>query len=215
LSVLSHGACGCFVHWRLGPSASPPHCCIAGRLLHLMAPVGPCTLLLFACVVSRCFGLPWFAIAALASHCPCMLGLRCVGWMLIVPRLRSASRGSSTLWRFRPSFGNNPEHPEVAISVCQCGAARNTICGVRSRPQEREVRHLRDLGEAAFASLEREVERTGVHPSALIELTFIVLGVVPPWLCTRRSRSPSCSRPRPKPRNVDERASCTRRSSSA
>jgi hypothetical protein len=120
LSVLSHGACGCFVHWRLGPSASPPHCCIAGRLLHLMAPVGPCTLLLFACVVSRCFGLPWFAIAALASHCPCMLGLRCVGWMLIVPRLRSASRGSSTLWRFRPSFGNNPEHPEVAISVCPC-----------------------------------------------------------------------------------------------
>ena len=64
----------------------------------------------------------------------------------------------------------------------ECGAARNTICGVRSWSQEREVRHLRDLGEAAFASLEREVERTGVHPSALIELTFIVLGVVPPWL---------------------------------
>eukprot|EP00966_Prymnesium_polylepis_P091948 2128645-Prymnesium_polylepis.2 len=65
---------------------------------------------------------------------------------------------------------------------CECGAARNTICGARSQIQEQDVRRLRLLGPDRFASLEREVERTGVHPSALIELTFNVLGVVPPWL---------------------------------
>ena len=65
---------------------------------------------------------------------------------------------------------------------CQCGAGRDTICGVKNRAQEKDVRKLQGLGEARFASLVEAVERTGCQPSALIELTFTVLGVVPPWL---------------------------------
>ena len=65
---------------------------------------------------------------------------------------------------------------------CQCGAGKDTICGVKSRAQEKDVRKLRALGEPRFASLLQAVELTGCQPSALIELTFIVLGVVPPWL---------------------------------
>jgi hypothetical protein len=79
--------------WRLGPSASPPHCCIAGCLLYLMAPVGPCKLLLLACVVSRWFGLLWFAIACfgvvLFMHA--LASLR--GVDADRATLRSASRG--------------------------------------------------------------------------------------------------------------------------
>jgi hypothetical protein len=120
LSVLSHRGMRMSCLWRLGPSASPPHCCIAGRLLHT-APVGPCKLLLFACVVARRFcsssGSPSLA---LVSCCSCMLWRRCVGWSLIVPP-SGALVGVSTLWRFDRRSGttlNTLRLPSPCARVC-------------------------------------------------------------------------------------------------
>ena len=93
MSALSHRGMRMSCPWRLGPSASPPHCCIAGRLL-LTALVGPCWLLLLVCVVSRWFGLLWFAVACLGVVLSILHALASLRGMVAVrATLRSASRG--------------------------------------------------------------------------------------------------------------------------
>ena len=124
MSALSHRGMRMSCPWRLGPSASPPHCCIAGRLL-LTAPVGPCLDHVSCCCLhvwsrdgSVCSGSPSLAWV---SCCPsCMLWRRCVGWSLFVPP-PGALVGASTLWPFDRRLGttlNTLRLPSPCARVC-------------------------------------------------------------------------------------------------